>query len=343
MATRIASGQITIVDLNDGKAVQSYTTSSQGDTQIYNPDEKSFQPDYTKTPYQVVTAHVYVTGNSTDQAPLSACTGWAWTIDGATVKTGTDISVSGNVLTIKKNITAGTKVMNIRWACTFVDPETLAETQVMGYKTLNQTQSGGTLAVVQIQTPKGDTFDAGNKVTQLTAVAKLWRGTKQDTEVKSMTWEKLDIASGSWKSVSSSSYTTSGGVSTLTVVADDVLNFQTFRCTVVDDDGTFSEIVTFMDATDPYTVEVFTLTGDKIVNGAGNAVVHARVWRGAELVEDENSSPKKFVYTWTKYNRTGQLTNWYGTSSSTTTGNPITVSNKDVDVKATILCEVTMP
>lgn len=51
MATRIASGQITIVDLNDGKAVQAFTSTSQGDTQIYSPNENSYSPNYTNSPY----------------------------------------------------------------------------------------------------------------------------------------------------------------------------------------------------------------------------------------------------------------------------------------------------
>ena len=76
MATRIASGQITIVDLNDGKAVQAFTSTSQGDTQIYSPNENSYSPNYTNSPYQVVTAKVFVTGSSVDQAPTSACSGW---------------------------------------------------------------------------------------------------------------------------------------------------------------------------------------------------------------------------------------------------------------------------
>ena len=50
MATRIASGQITIVDLNDGKAVQAFTSTSQGDTQIYSPNENSYSPNYTNSP-----------------------------------------------------------------------------------------------------------------------------------------------------------------------------------------------------------------------------------------------------------------------------------------------------
>ena len=339
MATRIASGQITIVDLNDGKTLQAFTSSSQGDTQIYNPDENTYTPNYANSPYQVVTAHVYVTGNASDVAGTSACTGWTWKVNGTAVTSSTSgMTASANTLTLKTNISKSVNFFNVEWSCTHTDDAGAKQT-VRGYKTINLTKTGGTLAVVQISQPKGDTFNSTNSVTSLTAVAKLYRGNNQDKTVSSMAWKKLNISTGAWDAVSTG-VSTSGGVSTLTVSADDVLNFQTFMCEVKDTDGTYSSIVTFFDMTDPYTVEVYTLTGDKIVNGSGSTTVYARVWRGATLVESASDATKKFTYTWTKYNKTGTATNWSG-ATTTKTGNPITVAAADVSVKATVVCEVT--
>ena len=42
----LANGQITIVDLNDGKAVQCFTHCSKGETQIYTPDTGVYTPNY---------------------------------------------------------------------------------------------------------------------------------------------------------------------------------------------------------------------------------------------------------------------------------------------------------
>ena len=44
MAKVLANGQITIVDLNDGKAVQCLTQAPRGDTQIYTPDTTTYTP-----------------------------------------------------------------------------------------------------------------------------------------------------------------------------------------------------------------------------------------------------------------------------------------------------------
>ena len=58
MAKVLANGQITIVDLNDGKAVQCFTQSSLGDTQIFTPDTNTYTPNYSASTPNVITAKV---------------------------------------------------------------------------------------------------------------------------------------------------------------------------------------------------------------------------------------------------------------------------------------------
>ena len=67
MAKVLANGQITIVDLNDGKAVQCFTQCSKGETQIYTPDTGVYTPNYSSSEPNVITARVYVTGSATDR------------------------------------------------------------------------------------------------------------------------------------------------------------------------------------------------------------------------------------------------------------------------------------
>lgn len=341
---RIASGQITIVDLNDGKAVQAYTSASQGDTQIYNPDTKVYTPAYTAVNPQIITAKVYVTGSATDQAPTAQCSGWAWKVNGTAVSSTGDISFNKNVLSIKNDIAASVKFLNIEWSCQYTDSDTGAVTEVRGYKTLTLSQSGGAAGLVVFDLPNGDTFDKGNSLTQLKIQAKLFRGAVHDTTV-SASWERLDISDGSWKAVTTGA-TLAAGVAELSVNADDVLNFQTFRIKFTDTENPteiFYGYQTLIDATDPYVVVVRSTTGDKIVNGQGSTEVFAEVWLDGTKIEDKNTAEasRQFVYTWTKYNNNGVATNWDGTSSPTKTGNPITVKADDVDVRSTIWCEVT--
>ena len=339
----LANGQITIVDLNDGKAVQCFTQCSKGETQIYTPDTGVYTPNYSSSAPNVVTARVYVTGSGTDQAPTSACSGWSWKVDGVAA---TPVSGKSYQLNLASNIDKNGSVKNIEWSCTYTDPETKATTTCIGYKTISLAKSGGALQTVQIETPDGNTFDSTNNTKKLHAVAKFFRGNVQDTSVK-LTWEVLNISAGSWSDVTSG-VTTTGGVSTLDVSANDVLNFQTFRCTAKDGADTASAIVTFFDASDPYMIEVYSLTGDKIVNGAQSTELFARVWKDGKVVEDgaavkaDSSHASSFTYKWTKYNASGVATNWDGTSSpiNASTKPYVTVAADDVKGRGTFTCEV---
>lgn len=338
----LANGQITIVDLNDGKAVQCFTQCSKGETQIYTPDTGVYTPNYSASEPNVITARVYVTGNASDQAPTSACTGWSWKVDGAAA---TPVSGKSYQLNLASNIAKNGSVKNIEWTCKYTDPETLATTTCIGYKTISLAKSGGALQTVQIETPDGNTFDSTNNTKKLHAVAKFFRGNVQDTSVK-LTWEVLNISAGAWSEVTSG-VTIVGGVSTLDVSANDVLNFQTFRCTAKDGADTASAIVTFFDASDPYMIEVYSLTGDKIVNGAQSTELFARVWKDGKVVEDgatvkADGTTPSFSYKWTKYNANGVATNWNGTSEPVNVSKKpyVTVAADDVKGRGTFTCEV---
>ena len=341
----LANGQITIVDLNDGKAVQCFTHCSKGETQIYTPDTGVYTPNYSASEPNVITAHVYVTGNTDDQAQSKACIDWSWKVDGVAA---TPVSGKSYQLNLASNIAKNGSVKNIEWSCTYTDPETKATTKCIGYKTISLAKSGGALQTVQIETPDGNTFDSTNNTKNLRAVAKFFRGNVQDTSLTSMTWDVLNISAGTWSPVSSGSVSTKGGVSTLNVSANDVLNFQTFRCTVKDGTDTAYAIVTFFDASDPYMIEVYSLTGDKIVNGAQSTELFARVWKDGKVVEDgaavkaDSSHASSFTYKWTKYNASGVATNWDGTSSpiNASTKPYVTVANADVKGRGTFTCEV---
>lgn len=358
--TRIASGYVTIVDLNDGRNIQAYTKPSKGHTQIYNPDTATYTPDYTVTP-QVITPVVLVSGETTDQ--VSKCVDFDWEVNGkgpdeSGWPTGCVLSGTENsILTINTNIDPGKQFLEISWACKYRDI-TGVLTPVKGGITLNLTKSGGSMALVQIECPDGNTFDQGIAgIKTLTAVAKLFRGSKQDTTVDSMTWQFLNMANNDpdpWDDIPESSGKVSSvladGVSTLTVAADDVLNFQTFRCKVkdrIESTDVYSNVITFFDATDPYTVEVYTETGDKILNGQGSTTIYARVWRDGQMIEDTktlaSASSAKFKYVWTKFDLAGNQKKWNEgqTDESYIKEDPTcTVLASEVTGRCTVFCTV---
>jgi hypothetical protein len=357
MATSsIARGQITIVDLNDAKLVQVNLQANQSSVQNYNPDTKVYNPNWSSATPLILSPKIYQTGNSTDMITAGQCSGYKYTVDGTAYtsatadKTNFEVTSDGK-LKIYQNLSAA--FMEIHFECQFTDPETKQVSTLTADKTLSKNTGSSALLMVRLETAQGTIFDADTNATlnTLTCVAKAFRGGVQDTDNLTYTWEKFDIASAKWVAVATDKVSTASGVSTLTVSMDDVLDFQTFRCTVQDtaDNQSAQDLVTFEDKTDPYQVEVVSNSGDKIVNGTGSTTVMARVYRSGNLVESETTAAasQQFVYTWTKYDKNGNIgssTNtggyWHGTTSATKTGNPITVDVADVDVRATISCEV---
>lgn len=347
MATTVkARGQITIVDLNDAKQVQTYIENDGADVQIYNPDTKVYTPNFSTNPI-TLTARVFVSGEASDQTATNNVSGYKW-FSGSTEITsstaGFQLIDGGKKLKITGNITGN--ALQIKFEAKYLDPDTQQETKLMAFKTITKSSSAGALFQVVITAPSGTIFANGAQTATLTAKAAVYRGGTKDTSGTTFTWEYLDIAKGTWKALEAGdSAATANNESTLTVKAANVLNFQTYRCKASDDGNEAEAYITFQDLSDPYRVEVYSETGSTIVNGADNTVVKARVWQGANIVEDASTNNKQFTYTWTLFNSSGTKVNFkkQGTETSdpaTRTGNPITLLAADVQTRATVFCEV---
>lgn len=342
MATVKARGQVTIVDLNDAKQVQ-LLMDIKYPVQMYNPDTKVFTPNF-GSDNNVITPKVYVTGNGTNL--VSKLTALAYNVGGTVVNAGatsgqyTVAAISaGGALTIKGNITGNS--LPIKVTAVYHDDETGQDTTLEAQGFVAKTANAGALFQVVLTQPKGNSFDAGNNVSTLTAEAKCFRGGVQDTDGITYKWYSLNLATQTWVQLSQDIATTAG-VSTLTVKASDVLNVQTFKCEAIDGTDRSEAIVTFEDRTDPYSVEIFSPTGLQIKNGQGSTTLCARVYRGTEKIEDEATATKKFTYTWTKFDKNGTKSNFAGTTSAQKTGNPLAVAATDIDQKATFYCEVSI-
>lgn len=340
MANSIARGQITIVDLNDAKSVQVYFTASQGFSQHYNPDTHQYTPTYNTTTFNTITPKVYETGDSNDH--LANCSNVTYTINGTAYKVGNSNSsfvVNANgTLSVKNNLTTN---LNITFEADYVNGDRI-KTKIGGSFTLFRNETSGALFQVVLKCPKGNIFDQRVKG-DLTITAEAWRGSVKDDSNVTYTWQQFDVTSGAFKPVVSGR----ANGNTLTVKAVDVLNFQTFKCIATDAGGTdkaatAENLMTIQDMTDPYVVELYCPTGDKILNGAGSTTVYARVWQGGVKVEDESTpeNARMFTYRWTKFGATGAAENWRDLSTNTKEGNPLVVAASDVNSKTTLYCEL---
>ncbi len=340
----ITRGQITIVDLNDGKSINLYLGSNQPTTQIFNQENSSYTPNYAASPYLVITPEVFVSGVSTNQVSMLKGKP-TWKINGSTTLTtygATAATSSPYALTIKNNLTSVSQ-LQVECEVIYVDPDTTAETKAKAQITFSKATNTGQSIRAIAYAPNGTIFKNGDVAT-LKAHCDLWRGSAIDSTKVSYTWQKL--GSGTWTTLTSSNAGGITGYTTneITIPADAVLNFESYKCIIRDTDtasGTFntsvSDIISFADVSDPYQVEISAPSGTTLTSGMTSTTLTANIWQNGELL------PSSF-YTgatckWRKFNKVGVQDKAWGTSGIKE-GRSITVTRAEITVAATFTIEI---
>ena len=105
-----AQGQFTIIDYNDALTLTGYIGSNLAKTQMYNPDNGSYTPDW-KTKNLVLTPSLYVIGTTADQIATANVTSVKWYVgdSNTAITAGTNYGLSGaksHILTVKANVMA---------------------------------------------------------------------------------------------------------------------------------------------------------------------------------------------------------------------------------------------
>lgn len=126
----------------------------------------------------------------------------------------------------------------------------------------------------------------------------------------------------------------------ITITADAVLNFETFKCAVKDTDtsaGNASankvvcDIISFSDMSDPITVDLVSQKGFIIKNNINDVDVKAVLYRNGEELDAAGTG---YTYTWKLWNSAGTSV------TKTYTGKSITVLKTEVTGRGVLMCEV---
>ena len=356
-----AQGQFTIIDYNDALTLTGYIGSNLAKTQMYNPDNDTYSPNWASTNV-VLTPSLYIIGTTTDQITSAAVTSVKWYVGSSS----TAITSSGNyalsgtkshILTIKGNVMAGQPGIDYRCVVTYKDPSTgLSITHPLTIS-FSRVVNGSGITDLLVTTPTGNVFK-NNEVATLTARAELWRGSIvditnvaykwaiMDSSVTSSSSSGYDAAFGTgWRKLSDTSGMYTGTTTaTITVYAAAVDSYAVFKCVATDSDSasstynsTFADVATFIDNSDPIQVVITSTGGDVFKNGQGSTVLTAVCYQAGTEIDTEG----KGTYTWTKYTKDGVVDTAWGTTG-TKTGKTLAVSNTDVDTKATFMVVVTL-
>lgn len=354
-----AQGQFTIIDYNDALTLTGYIGSNQAKTQMFNPDNSTYTPDWSKTNL-VLTPSLYIIGTTTDQITSANVTSVQWFIGSNTtaITTGGNYALSGaknHILTVKGNTMSGLPGIDYRCVITYKDSNSgLSITHPLTIS-FSRVVNGGGIVDLLVSTPKGNVFK-NEEITSLTAKAELWRGSSIDTTNVSYKWAIMDSSVTStsstgydadfgtgWKKLSDTSGKYTGTTTaTLTVYAAAVDSYAVFKCVAKDTDSTsatynstFNDVATFIDNSDPIQVIITSTGGDVFKNGQGTTVLTAVVYQAGEEIDSKGAG----TYTWTKYNKDGAIDTSWGTSGKKT-GKTLSVSTSDVQTKATFMVVV---
>lgn len=340
----ISRGQITIVDLTDGKSINLYLGSNVALTQIYNKENSTYSPNWAASPFLVITPEVYVTGIATNQ--ISRLKGPpTWKINGSATLTtygATASQTAPYALTIKNNM-ASYAQMHVECEVTYVDPDTTAETKAKANVSYSKTENAGQIICAIAYAPNGTVFKNGS-APSLKAHCDMWRGSTIDNTLVVYKWYKL--GSGVWTEITSANAAGISGYTTneITIPASAVLNFESFKCEIRDNDpasGTYNttvaDVISFADMSDPYQVEITTPQGTTLTSGLTSTTLTAQVWQNGALLADSFFTGS--TCRWRKFNKTGVLDTAWG-SSGIKTGRSITVTRAEVSVAATFTVEI---
>lgn len=356
-----AQGQFTIIDYNDALTLTGFIGSNLAKTQMYNPDNGSYSPDWTTT-NMVLTPSLYIIGTTTDQITSANVTQVKWYEGSSTtaITANTTYGLSGtksHILTIKKNTMAGLPGMDYRCVVTYRDDSTgLTLTHPITIS-LSRVVNGSGIVDLIVTTPSGNVFK-NTEVASLTAKAELWRGSTVDTTNVTYKWAMMDpsVTSSSspgydadfgvgWRKLTDTSGQYSGTtIATITIYAAAVDSYAVLKCCAKDTDSAsatyntkFYDVATFIDNSDPIQVVVTSTGGDVFKNGEGSTVLTAVCYQAGEEIDYAGTG----TYTWTKYKKDGTIDTSWGTSG-TKTGKTLSVSSADVDTKATFMVVVAL-
>lgn len=185
--------------------------------------------------------------------------------------------------------------------------------------TKSKAGSNGTSAVVfSVYAPNGTVVQ--NQSGSLTLATSAYSGT---TAITSATYQWAKYVNGTWTNISGAT------ASTLTVTGSDIVNIQSYRCTMTYSSKNYVDVITVEDKSDPYVSEMLSIGGFTVKNNLGGVVPYVIVRTNQKEVDELKgiisetapSTPKSGDY-WYKVDHSAKsvtLMKYSGTAWAATT------------------------
>ena len=285
---------------------------------------------------------------------------------GVTVKSNTPATATAAgsvVLTFAKNSTlGGASVLTGTIPLTFsVSGKSVVKN--FAWTKANAGTSGTSAVVFSVYAPNGTIVQ--NQSGSLTLAASAYEGA---TAITNATYQWAKYSGGTWANISGAT------AATLTVQGADIVNIQSYRCTMTYNSKNYVDVITVEDKSDPYVSEMLSIGGFTVKNNLGGLVPYVIVRTNQREVDPlkgnisetapANPAAGDFWYqidhtghtvtlmkysgsAWSAATETQELTyTWYAQDKD---GNPITfdktgkviyLSAADIDSILTLQCDV---
>ena len=198
MAVIKAKGQITIIDQNDAVSFQAFIGSNQPLTQIYSQDNNSYLPNWSVSPFLVLTPQLFISGIPGDSASVAGRIkpGSAqWRKDNTLLTNGGDYVINNTApytLTVKKNDVTGSGNVKYTFSAIFVDPNNGMETPFSTVISFNTVQNAGSGLLAVITADNGTVFQ-NDQVPSLSLTCDLYRASEVLTANVVYSWAIRDL------------------------------------------------------------------------------------------------------------------------------------------------------
>lgn len=134
--------------------------------------------------------------------------------------------------------------------------------------------------VFTIYAPNGTVFL--NQEGTLNIETMAYEGAARIASGATYVWEKY--ASGTWSVI------TGETGSAIEVDGTDVTSMGSYRCTMTYKENTYQDVITLIDKTDNYALEVDSTAGEIFKNGIGETILVARLWQNGQEADGQKSA-----------------------------------------------------
>ena len=188
---------------------------------------------------------------------------------GVTVKSNTPATATtagSVVLTFAKNATlGGASTLTGTIPLTFsVSGQSVVKN--FAWTKANAGTSGTSAVVFSVYAPNGTIVQ--NQSGSLTLATSAYEGA---TAITSATYQWAKYSSGTWANISGAT------AATLTVQGEDIVNIQSYRCTMTYNSKSYVDVITVEDKSDPYVSEMLSIGGFTVKNNLGGLVPYVIV------------------------------------------------------------------